>query len=257
MTRISALAFAVLAAAAVVTRAQDAPLRYMPEPNYEKLIHVIAEPMQAKDPFVGLSECGVVDAKTFAPVTAAQAELMLEPCIESLNRRYNTTLTLARLAEAASGGVSTQVEGLAIYVPSGIALTSPVMRDLQHGLDARQHTILGHRVVIRRGQAPSTLKAGQKSALQAAVDGCMQPMALRPILSAEDFIQYYGRCILKAEALKVRALRAAPAHPMTVELVSVADIRTVRALNGPVSVRAAGDLVTVSVLAYPETVYLP
>lgn len=244
-------------------RAQQV-VRFQPEPDFEYMIHTAVAPMQAKDAFAGLAECGVVDAKTFAPVTVAKAEQMLAPCLAAVSRRYATPVAVERMAAAAEGGFSTQVEGIAIYVPQSVAVTDALMKDLQFALEHRQGHILGHLVMIRRGEAPSNLKqvkalgeASEKSAVQTAVDECFQPMSLRRIDTSEDFILYYGRCIVSAKNLKVRELHPAPGHPMSVALLSTGDTPTVRSMNGTVTVVAANGPVTVSVLAYPETVYLP
>jgi hypothetical protein len=167
------------------------------------------------------------------------------------------------MSTASEGGFSVQVEGLALWVPENVAVTDSLMKDLHFAIEHRQGRILGHMVMIRRGEAPSTTKSVKalgetnKSAVQSAVDQCFQPMSLRRIDTAEDFILYYGRCITEAKNLKVREMHPAPGHPMSVALLSMGDTPTVRSMNGPVTVVAANGPVTVSVMAYPETVYLP
>lgn len=256
--------FASILLCAATASAQEMPIRFMPEPDFENAINVVTQPMKAKDAFAGLQECGVADAKTFKPVTIAQAQQMLAPCVVAVGRRYNQNISIERLATAAEGGFSVQIEGLAIYVPENVAITDALMKDLNRSLEIRNGRVLGHPVVIRRGAAPSANKPAFKSAgadvvsaVQNAVDACFQPMSLRRIETAEDFILYYGRCIAEDKTLKVRELHPAPGHPMSVNLVSMADVPTVRSLNGAVKVAAANGLVTVSVIAYPETIYLP
>lgn len=261
---INVLATAVLALTATVN-AQEL-VRFQPEPDFDSMVHSIAAPMAAKDAFAGLQECGVVDAKTFRPVTVAQAEQMIAPCLKAVGTRYAEPVTLERIAASNEGGFSIQVEGIAIYIPAEIPVTAPLYKDLKYSLQQRNGRILGHVVLIRRGAAPDTLKDGKevkalsnasKSLVQNAVDSCMQPMVLRKIETAEDFILYYGRCIVSDKNLKVRELRPAPNHPMTVAVLSQAETPTVQSLNGTVTVVAENGPVTVSVLAYPQTVYLP
>lgn len=258
----TAAALAFVAAFTTAASAQNLPIRYQPEPDFETILHTAVAPMKGKDAFAGLAECSVLDAKTFAPVTVAQAHQMIAPCVKGVGQRYGAELTLERLAASAEGEVSVQVEGLAIYVPAAVAVTSPLMRDLQRGLDARQGRVLGHPVTIRRGPAPSADKPAKASLektglVQAALDRCLQPMVLRRIDSSEDFILYYGRCLADAKELKIREMRPAAGRAMGITLLSLAEEPVVRGLNGPVSVVAANGPVTLTVVAYAQTTYLP
>lgn len=252
---------AILALSAAANAQQV--VRFQPEPDFNLMVREVAAPMAAKDAFAGLQECGVVDAKTFRPVTVAQAEQMIAPCLKAVGTRYAQSVTLERIAASNDGVFSVQVEGIAIYIPSEIAVTDALYKDLQYGIQKRNGRILGHPVLLRRGAAPDrnkdvkALAEAPKSLVQNAIDGCMQPMVLRKVETAEDFILYYGRCITQDKSLKVRELRAAPNHPMSVTLLSLADGPTVQSLNGAVTVLAENGPVTVKVLAYPQTVYLP
>src|SRR5207248_1799823 len=77
---------------AVPARSQSLPVRFQPEPDFEMLIRTVAAPLKPRDAFAGLAECAVVDARTFARVTIAQAEQMLTPCMAGVGRRYGATL---------------------------------------------------------------------------------------------------------------------------------------------------------------------
>lgn len=151
----NALLSLLLAAIAAPAYAADfeVPIRYQPEPAFEQIIARAVEPLKARDAFAGLEECMVVDARTFRPVAAAQAEEMLAPCIAAVARRYNQSVKIERLTAAPEGSMTAQVEGLAIYVPEGAAITDPVMRDLNHALSRRAGRILGHPVSVRRAVA--------------------------------------------------------------------------------------------------------
>lgn len=183
----------------------------------------------------------------------------MQECVKAVGVRYNLPVTLERVAASAEGSVSIQVEGLALYIPASVGITDPLMKDLSFGIEKRQHRILGHRVMIRRGAAPKTTKrVGAKSAASAsvaqdAIDQCILPTVLRKIESSDDFIRYYGRCLVNFEALKIQTVRPSAGRSLSVTLLSLADAPTVRSLNGSLTVNAANGPVTVSVLAYPET----
>jgi hypothetical protein len=250
-------AAAVLAALAVPAFAEEISYTYQPEPAFERMIVRVAEPMRAKDAFAGLEECAVVDARTFRPVTAAQAEALLKPCVTAVGRRYGKDVTLEKLAAAPEGSMSTQVEGLALYLPADVAVTEPLMRDVQFGLGRRGDRVLGHQVLVRRGlPAPSSNKpvttpaALTRSVLQAAVDACPRTMVVRRIETSADFIAAYGGCILADKKLQVSLIRPAAAQPMGVLVQSDADAPVVRSLNGVVTIPAAGGPVMVSVAAF-------
>jgi hypothetical protein len=258
MTTLAAL-FVLLATPCA---AQDAPVQYLPEPDFETIVQKTVEPLKAKDAFHGLEECAVVDARTIAPVTLAKAEEMIAPCVTGLGRRYGAELVVQRLAAAAEGDFAIQVEGLAIYVPAETAVTSPLMKDINRGLALRKGKILGHRVALRRGPAPSANKPGpekgaQISAAQGAIDRCVMTAVVRQIDSSEDFLKHYGGCLMRAPELKVREMRPAPGQKLTVALLSLAEEKIVQSLTGRVSVPGADGPVNVSLVAYPQVVSLP
>ena len=254
---------AVVAACAAPLRAQEFPIRYQPEPAFETIVVRAVDSMKPKDAFAGLEECVVVDARTFRPVPIAQASAMLSPCIAAVARRYGKTVKIDRLAIAPEGTMSAQVEGLAIYLSADIAVTDPVMRDLQYALSRRDGRILGHPVTVRRGapQASSnkpitTPAALTRSSLQGAVDSCLHTLNIRRIETSEDFIQYYGACIVADKQLQVREIRPAAGQPLGVTVQSLADAPTVRSLNGLIKVPTAKGPVIVSVVAYAQSVAL-
>ncbi|MDE2039324.1 MAG: hypothetical protein KGO96_04710 [Elusimicrobia bacterium] len=154
MTR-NAFIAAILLAPCLAAAAQM-PARPAPAPDFEKMIHWITDPLQAKDPFAGVEQCSVVDARTFVPVSARQARQMLRPCVRKLAQRYHLALTLDLMSDAAPGTMSTQVEGLALYVPQEAPVTSMAMRDLEYGLRLRRFVVLGQPIVLRRGPVPPT-----------------------------------------------------------------------------------------------------
>jgi hypothetical protein len=82
-------------------------------------------------------------------------------------------------------------------------------------------------------------------------------MVLRDIHSAEDFLKYYGHCIISYSVLKVREVRPAVGHTFGITLLSAADRAIVESLNGTVSVNSSQGRVTLLVLAYQESFYLP
>ena len=177
MTKIAALVLALIAARSA---AQDFPVHYLPEPDFESIVYGVVAPLQAKDAFGGLAECSVIDARTFVPVTLAKAQEMVAPCVAGLGRRYGISMIVERMA--AGNEVGTQIEGLALWVPGNVSVTSAVMKDLHLGLSLRNSRILGHPATVRRGAAPSADKPACRrrvSAAQAAIDRCMVTMVLR------------------------------------------------------------------------------
>ena len=254
-------ALAVFAAAAV--NAQEVPVfRYLPEPAFETIVAKSIEPLKSKDAFAGLAECAVVDARTFKPVTSAEAEQMLAPCVQGVSKRYNQPVRVERMAQQKEESMGVQIEGLALYVPEHVAVTDALMRDLNHALTARGGRILGHPVVVRRAPLPSENKPAfgpglqTKSALQNTLDGCMHAQVTRRIESSEQFIALYGRCIILDSKLRVSDVRPAAGRPLGVTLQSGADDTVVRSLNGLVRVDAENGPVVLSVVAYSERVAL-
>ena len=207
------------------------------------------------------SNWGTPESPFFFPRPTAKAGELLGPCIAGIGRRYDATLTLAPMARSTPGSISVQIEGLAIYVPETIAVTSPLMKDLQNGLDLRRGRLLDHPVVLRRGVAPppaSTDKTelqSPRSLAQAAINSCILPMTMvvRRIESSEDFIRYYGHCIIDSKPLKVNRILPVLGRHMSVLLASAADSIIITSLNGSVTVNSADGPVTISITAYPET----
>jgi len=241
---------------AVAARAEEPTFQFLPEPDLQAIVVKTVEPLKAKDAFAGLSQCSVVDAKTFAPVTTAQALKMLTPCFQAVSARYGQPVRLEPLASARQESLAPQMEGLAVYVPEQLGVLSPLMRDLEHALETRRGRILGQPVVIRRAPqtaaaAPAAPADGAVSALQRTIDGCYTAQVVRAIATSEDFIASYGRCIVSDPDLRVRQIRPTRGQ-LGVQLQSDADVDVVRTLNGQVRVFGGEGPVMVSVVAYPS-----
>lgn len=236
---------AILTLAAVIiptlSRAQEQLVRYLPEPDFDLALNDALKPLQPQDAFAGLAECRVIDAQSFKPFTLKEAERALGPCMEAVSGRYETTVIVK------SDLIQKDVMGIAIETkaPAGSAL----LRDLSHSLSIRGGALLGHPATIRReGEGIA------RSALQGAVDRCIQPMVVRKIETSEDFLRYYEGCIRRAPELKVLDIR--PAAGLSVTVLTAATGRILQTLNGPIVVNAGEGPVAISVVAYPEFVYL-
>ena len=255
MNRLIAFALVLLA---LPSFAND--FRVAPEPDFEGLIVKATQPMRARDAFAGLAECEIVDSQLLRQPTSKEAEAMLAPCVGALARRYNSPLSVESLPNAPENGVGAQVEGLAFYVPEQVAVTDPLMRDLQEGLSSRRGRVLGHQAFVRRGSAPTANKpllapeALTQSSVQSAIDACITIQPVRRIRTSEEFIRLYGRCIVSDRRLGIKEIVPAPGRPMSVMLLSEAGLEVVRTLNGVVSVDHHEGPVRVSVIAHDAAV---
>ncbi len=126
------------------------------ETDFNKVVSGAVLPMQAKNAFDGLAECRMLDNKRLYDLDEAVAAL--EPCLDAVARRYGVTLTVEAGPVKPAGRM-----GIVIY--SGeVALTAPVMRDLNAGLEARGRFLLGHSVLLRREAERPVLKSGPAQA---------------------------------------------------------------------------------------------
>ncbi len=123
----------------------------VPEADFTALVGRSILPMQAKNAFDGLAECGLLDNKRLYELDEAVSAL--QPCLDAVSRRYGAALK----AEAGPVGPEGR-PGIVIYA-EGAALTAPVMRDLNLGLAARGRFLLGHGAVLRRGSDRPVLES--------------------------------------------------------------------------------------------------
>lgn len=237
--------------------AAEPVFQFLPEPDFQTIVVKTVEAVQPRDAFKGLAQCEVVDAHTFAPVTAEHARKMLAPCFEAVGNRYQTKLRVEALASARGEAVTAQIEGLAVYVPEQVGVLSPVMRDLEHSLSTRNGRILGQPVSIRHEPLapaqPQAAVAAEVSALQHTIDNCYTTDVVREIATSEDFIASYGRCIVTDPKIRVRAIRPSVNRPLGVTVQSEADPTVVSTLNGQVRVLGPEGPITVSVTAFPSS----
>lgn len=256
MTKTILAAAALASLIAPALGAQEMRLRYQPEPAFESIVNETLIPLHAKDAFVGTAECAIADAKTIRAYTLPEAVSVLQPCMRKLSARYGAVVK----AQAGVVGISPNgrgaVMGLVLRTQSSLPLGNSMLMDLNHTLSLRNNTLLGFKAVVRR-PGDVQLESLSQSAAQDALDRCLLPMVVRKIESGADFIRYYGGCLTKDQSLKIQEIRPAEGHPMGVALVSLAAKPTVDSLNGTVSVNAENGPVSILVLAYPETIYLP
>lgn len=234
---------------------QDVPVSFQPEPDFELGVSKAIAAVKPADAFDAASECRVVDARFVKPVAIEQAEKMLAECLTALSTKYSVDLTARRGTVTREDSFTAQVQVLMIMVPKSIAASSPLMRDLNHGLAARQNRLFGHKAVIERSddRTVSILNAPAQEAL----DGCLMPTVLRKIESGADFIKHYGSCLRQSSRLGIKDLRQSPAHQYAVIVLSGAERPVVAALTGPVKVLGSNGQVEIQLLAYSEPVYLP
>lgn len=253
------LTAALFAAFALSASAQELPIRFQPEPDFDAILRHAVAPLKARDAFEGLDACGIVDAKTLKPFALGELERALKPCADALSARYGTEVAAERVASAQGGEFSIQIEGIVFLVPAGVAKTDAVLRDLEHGIARRGRKILGH-PAFARPRAPESKKdkdGAELSVAQGAIDRCILPMMLRKLESGADFIKVYGTCLKRDSTLKVQDLRPSPAHALGVMLLSQAAEPTLSKISGHVVVDTEHGPVQVMIVAYPETLALP
>lgn len=208
------------------------------EKDFVRTLNEAFVPFQPKDAFSQAGACAMVDAVTLRPVSVEEAVSGLQPCLSAIASAYGTELSL-----------KSDAEGLAIETGLTSA-TSPLLRDLNYGLQKRQNRLLGHPVQVRRGVVPQ-----RRSRIQAVVDGCIRTMVIGRIDSGADFLKVYGGCLKQEPSIK----EASPSksHQLGLNVLAAGTQPEVESLNGAVSVRALNGLVEILVVAYPQTVALP
>lgn len=241
----------ILAAAVSLASAQEPTFRIQPYPSLDGTVNAALRSLQAQDAFAGLSACGVLDARMVRPVSLAQAEELLAPCLAELTSRYGVAVALRRAARTQDGGFSIQIEGLVLTLPSHVPVTHAAFRDLSRALSLRDNRLFGHPAWVRR----ATPQEESVSALQAVVDSCVRPLVLGKIATGADFIAAYGRCLRAEEALRITELRAGSG--LSVNILTAAPEPQARAYTGLVTVPSEDGLVGVRVLAYGEQIALP
>jgi len=91
------------------------------------------------------SQCGLVDAKFFAPVTLKQAQRAILPCLDSISKKYGVQIK-ARVGSIVSSNpkaLTAQVQILLLDVAQSLSITHPLVRDLNYGLSLRRGRIFG------------------------------------------------------------------------------------------------------------------
>ena len=198
-----------------------------PMPHFDRYAAGVVHALSPKDAFAGHEACAIVDARLVQPLPINQAEEMLQPCMNSLSRRYGMRIT----TRVDYIGKSLR-QALVIRLSDLTAIDNEAFRDLNHALALRKHQLLGHPAELRREALPG------RSVMQNAIDRCILPAVMRKIESGQDFIGYYGGCLPRAAELKIKALKQSPGHRLGVMVLSSADQSMVETLNGSVSVRA-------------------
>lgn len=249
------LALAALATAFLGTSAQASGLEglFQTDMVFASAVNEAVTRYEAKDVLRETPECAFLDYKYFRQFDLIEAVTMLQPCMEGVSRRSGMNLKaeagMVRPASEEAGPV------MGVVIKTGEApIASQGMRNLSYSLKQRNWELLGHPVLVRRA---SDEEAAKKSAAQESLDSCLLTTVLRKIESGADFIRAYGRCITSDANLKVKELRPAPGRELGVLALSSASEVVVAALNGTVSVNAENGLVTVLIIAYPETYSLP
>lgn len=233
-----------------LSRAQDVLVRTQPEPDFEAVVSRTLQAMAPQDAFSQAAECRVVDAKFFAPVSLDDAQKMLAPCMNALSSHYGMSVQAKSGTPNVEGEMSVQVEELLLKVPASAPVTSPLLRDLNHGLSLRGNRILGQKALVDRGADERTQSAASEA--QDALDHCMLPQVLRRIDSGDDFIKYYGGCLRHDDALRVVALQSWPGHQLGVIVLTQGGDVVAEGMTGPVQVTGENGPVKVDLVAYTQ-----
>ena len=230
MTR-ACLAAALLSLAALA-RAQQLPISYQPEPDFDGMVRKGVEAFAPKDAFARPS-CQVVDAKPVKPWTFEQAHASLAPCLKALSGHYGVPLSVQPgIVDIADGGRA--MVGLVLSAGRGAAVGTAAVRDLNHGLSLRRDRLMGFRAALRRSGEAGPVVA---SSVQAAVERCILPTVVRKIRSAGEFLTHYGACLKKDSELKAKDLSPlGGGDPLAVGIVSEAEETALGAMNGFVTV---------------------
>lgn len=208
------------------------------EKDFVRTLNETLLPFQAKDAFAQSGACAVIDAVTVRPVSMEEAMAGLQPCLSAIASAYGTELSL-------------KSEANGLVIETGLtSATSPLLRDLNYGLQKRQNRLLGHPIQVRRSVVPQ-----RRSRIQAVVDSCIRTMVIGRIDSGADFLKVYGGCLKQEPSIK----EASPSKSLQLGLnvLATGTQPEVESLNGLVSVRAMNGLVELLVVAYPQSVALP
>ncbi len=236
----------IIAAAAllisVAACAQESPVRFQPEPDFDSAIGREIAMVKPHDAFEGVSACRVVDAQFFQPVAMAEARKMLAPCVKAVSATYGTRVTVQEGTVAPQAGrMSAQVEVLMLQVPAGTGVESSVMKDLNRAVSLRGGRLLGHPVVV----VPAERKTPQQ-----ALNECVLPMVVRDVANGDDFIRYYGGCLRRVAEFGIVEMQQSPSTPLGVMLLTRGDQPTIQSLTTSVQVPSQNGPVKVELIAY-------
>ncbi|MFA6003451.1 MAG: hypothetical protein WC881_05220 [Elusimicrobiota bacterium] len=213
------------------------------EPRFNAAVESALTAYRPRDIFAAETSCAILDIKTFQPFSLPETLRQVEPCLRAVSARHALALTAE--PGAVAGSKPGAALGIILRTREASALSSG-MRDLSHSLDIRGWRLLGHQVAVRRSGQP---EAFARSAAQKALDQCVLLAMVREIKTSEDFIRYYGRCITRDPALKVRDIQPWPGQELGVTLTCAASEPETRSLNGIVAVNAGMGPVQIRILA--------
>ncbi len=241
------LLFAALLALAASAAAQETPIRYMPEPDFDGIIARTLEGVKPHDAFEGVAACRVADAQFIKPVSLEEARQLLAPCVAALTATYGKRVAIGEGTVSAQGRMSAQVEVLMLEVPAGTGVEAPVMKDLNKAVAARGGRLLGH---------PAVVVAEQRKTPQEALNECILPMVVREISTGADFIKAYGVCLRKIPEFGIVEMQPWPSKPLGVILLTKADHPVAESLTTAVEVSSLEGPVKVELIAYASTTAL-
>lgn len=245
---LKAISVVILGAALSPARA-EMKFRYQPEPNFElprfeKVVDRSVKAFEAQDAFAQTGPCEIVNSHALRRYELNGAAQALQACLSHLATRY------ALLATVSPGTLANGARGLIIRLPGSTPIDHPFFRDLGRALQERRGELLGYPAELRR-------EDGTASSAQQAIDRCIQAPYLRRIDNAQDFINNYGRCLLRDPRLRILNMRPAQGRRLAVMLLSDAEQPIVESINGYVRVLAEAGPVEVLVMAYPQQIHLP
>lgn len=226
---------------AVSAAAQESPMRYMPEPDFDGMISRAVEGVKPHDAFSGVAACQVADAKFLKPVSLDEARQMLQPCLSAISASYGKPVSVKTGTLSQEGRVNAQVEVLMLQVPTGTGAMTPVMKDLNKAISDRGGKLLGH---------PAVVVAAERTTPQEALNECILPMVVREISSGADFIKAYGVCLRKIPEFGIVEMQQWPNKPLGVILLTKADKPVAESLTTSVQVSSAEGPVKVELVAY-------
>lgn len=216
---------------------------YQSENDFASTVDFSIQLYLPTDAFAGLAECSVIDARTIRAYSLVEAAQIIKPCLAGVSRRYNAQTEIAAASLAG------------IEIKTGAAgFGTPIYKDLAHALSLRGGKILGHPArVLNKSQSD----AASRSVVQDALDRCILPMVIRPVQSSEDFIRIYGGCITRDPALKIKEIRPARGHRLSVTILTDVEAAAIDSFNGLISVTGDQGPVSIMVMAYAQNFNLP